>query len=404
MAAIALEGFPAHNRVANDSTPRNVASSDFAASTKCAEERYQTTADIDSDCSDSENGDDEELWGIDTDANSVFSFTRPSTPRGASERGCNSNQPIRECENESDTFHSSGWSNFCLSPQCIALDSGFHSALSSPAYSSTHPSTRTLVCASRDEYFDLNDIESVQYERLRSTSLTPPNHTPVATTPICSTGKQTANIRQLPNFTLQPLNIEARFSRSRATSMIAADEGDNASGSQHQSNGIQAPEDIILPMPNEPQSGPEAVARVSQNAEDSFNPTSTESGPELPSGCHSQPTPRPRVPHRHTSVCSTHSIFVAKPISRLYYRHDSRSCWGILVHLLIDPIHRIRARKRSVKESAKMDQELRELHSRMRESEMRMRQDGVQPPSYGDLMKRNGGARKAGEVSSGQGS
>ena len=53
-------------------------------------------------------------------------------------------------------------------------------------------------------------------------------------------------------------------------------------------------------------------------------------------------------------------------------------------------MHRIRARKRSVRESAAMDRELRELHAQMRQVETQMQNGGAaridgQLPNYADL-------------------
>lgn len=103
-------------------------------------------------------------------------------------------------------------------------------------------------------------------------------------------------------------------------------------------------------------------------------------------------TPHPPNLHRLTSsTTSSHSVYFAPAIPILHYRNDSPSCFSILFNLLTEPFRRLRARKRSVRESAAMDRELRELHAQMREMEMWMRQSEAQPPRYGNLRKYGSG-------------
>jgi hypothetical protein len=59
--------------------------------------------------------------------------------------------------------------------------------------------------------------------------------------------------------------------------------------------------------------------------------------------------------------------------------------------MLTDPVDRLMARKRSVRESAAMDTELRQAYAELRRQEMLFRQGGAQPPQYADLQKFDSG-------------
>jgi hypothetical protein len=102
-------------------------------------------------------------------------------------------------------------------------------------------------------------------------------------------------------------------------------------------------------------------------------------------------TTRPRLPTQssHRSSNSSFSISILPSIPRLYYNNSSHysSQYEIqtgLCTILTNPLNRLKARKRSVKESAAMDAELREAHAEMRRKEMSFRQEETQPPQYSD--------------------
>lgn len=381
-----------YNWMANESAITNVTGEDFTAATNCIEESYQTPADIEiSDFSDSENENDNELWGTDAEVMTVSSFTRPSTPRCPSDYGCDSNESPRGSETQSDTFLQvfSDWSQICSSPRCTSLEARGDSGLGSPAYNSTNPSPRLSRHLSRDDYFGFNVPDSAQHDDnhftfANDTRMVTPTYTPAVATPSSSIGEQLANMQELSIITLQPLNVESETLRSRSTSIVVCEELEGTLAPPHQVHVIGAAEDNALcSVPNEPQSGQEIPPRVPTDEDEDFsNISHPEPGAEV-----LDPVQNPPIPRRQTSGHSFHSVYITAPIPRLYYRHDSPSCWSILGNLLTDPIHRIRARKRSVRESAAKDQELRQLHAQMKETEMRMRQGGTQPPQYTDVTK-----------------
>ena len=86
------------------------------------------------------------------------------------------------------------------------------------------------------------------------------------------------------------------------------------------------------------------------------------------------------TPSSHYSTAfssSENSIFILPAIPRLYYSHSSTNCsnnWCNLSSILTNPLNRLKARKRSVKESAAMNAELGQVHAEMRRTEILCRE------------------------------
>jgi hypothetical protein len=357
--------------------------------TFCTEERSQMLVDENvTECSDSDNGDDNK-YGTDSGLVALHSFTRPPSPRFATTSHYDSTGSPWEPRNESDTLHKLDDNLFqiCSSPQCVSLESEVDRALGSPTYTSARRSPQCSSHASREDYFGSHVLESRHIENIHTTSIDmgirPPTNTPAVATAGSSTGERRDNIHQISATTPQSLHSKLKSHYSHSTSIVDASEASYTQGHKIEPPQLNHPS---LSMPSESYLGQEdsPPSTAAENDEEPSNPAlaGIQSGAQDPVNLQTQ---RPPIASRKSTVTSSHSFYIVPRIPRLYYKHDSPSCWSILTNLLTNPIHRLRNRKRSVKESAAMDQELRELHARMRETEMRMKQDGTQvaqPPQY----------------------
>jgi hypothetical protein len=85
--------------------------------------------------------------------------------------------------------------------------------------------------------------------------------------------------------------------------------------------GASQDKDICLLMLSEPQSGPEISPRAPADDKEESS-SSTRSEPEASNS----PNSSASNPWTKDSITSLHSIYIAPPTPRLYYRHNSPSC------------------------------------------------------------------------------
>ena len=270
---------------------------------------------------------------------------------------------------------------------------GNDSVMAPPSF--TQPPSPRVATSShvpREDYLGSYVLESGETEKLQTTSIDmgilPPTNTPAVANSGSPTLERKDNVHQISDTTLQALHAKLKSRPSRSTSIVDASEASSTQGHEIESHQINH-RSLSIPSESHHRQEDSQPSTAADNDEEPPNPSHAEREAATQEFIDLQ-TQRSSTASRMTSVTSSHSVYIVPRVPRLYYKHDSPSCWSILTNLLTTPIRRLRTRKRSVRDCAAMEQELRELHARMRETEMRMKQDGTQvsqAPQYVDVQK-----------------